>query len=245
MTILLTMLIGAASFTETYDSGVQAYKNENYNQAIDQFEELVYNRVFEPEVFYNLGNAYYRKGDIPSAIVNYERAIYVAPALPEAHANLQQVVLQTQQQLARPQPRGLESNLYFWHTRLAKGTSLQIMLLSWFLFWGVLIYNTIHPKRFLKGLALIFGTSAILFWGSWYFKSNPMELAVVQGDKLPVRIGTKETDPVRFELFSGDRVQIDGRMDTQVRIMTAQGDRGWLDEKYLIPVWPLERASRM
>lgn len=245
MTILLTMLLGATSYSGTYADGLQAYENQNYPQAIEAFESLVFNRVYEAEVFYNLGNAYYQAGNHPAAIVNYERALRIDPALHFAHDNVQQVVNLTQQQLARPQPTGIEDQLFFWHTRLSTTQSLSIAVICWLLFWGGLIVHAIRPIRYALRLSLMCGFVSLVFWASWMLKNNPMELAVVQWDSIPVRTGIKESDSKRFELFSGDRVQIDARKGEKVRIVLADGERGWMDEKYLIPVWPPERAPGM
>ena len=57
-TLLATTLV-ALSFVPTFEEGVQAYDAQNFRESANRFEELVYNRVYEPEVFYNLGNAYY------------------------------------------------------------------------------------------------------------------------------------------------------------------------------------------
>ncbi len=54
---------------------------------------------WNPALFYNLGNAYFRTGDLGRAILNYERALALDPSQPEARANLQ---------LARDQARALE-----------------------------------------------------------------------------------------------------------------------------------------
>ena len=244
MTILLTLLLGATTYTGTHAQGVQAYENENYTQAIDYLEELVYNRVYEAEVFYNLGNTYYKTGDMPAAIVNYERALRIDSTLSVAQDNLNQAVNQTQMHLARPRPKGLESSLYFWHNRLTPSTSLSIAMVCWLLMWGGLITRTIRPTRYIRRISCAIGVIAIVFWGSWMLKTHPMELAVVQGDNIPVRIGTKETDSLRFELFSGDRVHIDAHNGEQVLVQTANGDRGWTNAEFLIPVWPPQRGQK-
>ena len=58
-----------------------------------------------------------------------------------------------------------------------------------------------------------------------------------------VRYGTKPSDTVRFELFEGDRVHIDGRSEDWVRVVTAAGQRGWSRAEYFIVVWPPYRGG--
>jgi tetratricopeptide (TPR) repeat protein len=245
MTIFLAMLIGATSFSDSFELGKQAYENNQYFQAIEQYESLVYNRIYEPEVFYNLANAYYQQGDYALAMVNFERAYFLNPRLKIVQENIEQTRMQTKQQLVRPTSTGIESEFYFWHHKISAKTILRIAIFSWLLFWFGLILLKKAPRKGLKALIGVSGFVAFIFFGSWYLKTNPMELAVAQGDDIPVLIGTKETDTIRFELYSGDRVHIDAYRGEQVRITTATGNRGWVDQKYLVTVWPPERTTGM
>lgn len=243
MNILLTMLIGAASYSTTYDDAMVAYQNENFPESIERFEELVYNRVYEPEVFYNLGNAYYRTGYFAPAIANYERAVHLKPSLAEAHSNLRRTVLKTGRALPRPVQGGIEPLVFFWHVGLKRSTSKYLAVVFWFLGWGLLVSQVFgRPKYVRRVTVLVFLISAV-FMGSWYFKAHPPELAVANGNKIPVRYGTKPSDTVRFELFEGDRVHIDGRSEGWVRVVTADGQRGWSRAEYFIVVWPPYRGG--
>src|SRR5881628_3514737 len=71
----------------------------NFAGAISGYESLVKQHQWNASPFYDLGNAYFRTGDLGRAILNYERALALDPAHPEARANLQ---------LVRDQSRALE-----------------------------------------------------------------------------------------------------------------------------------------
>src|SRR5437870_11251104 len=66
----------------------QEYAQGNFKQAIDGYEELVRSRQWSANLFYDLGNAYFRVGDFGHAILNYERALALEPHHPETQANL-------------------------------------------------------------------------------------------------------------------------------------------------------------
>lgn len=237
-TILVSIFLGVTAFNTTFDAGLTAYNNDNYPESIARFEELVYNRVYEPEVFYNLGNAYYRQGLMASAIVNYERALRVDPTLSAAQDNLNRSVGETLRALPRPATSQLEQALYFWHGGFSQGTSKTIGLLFWVMGWLILSMKIVWPRPYIRRTAGLILAIAVLFLGSWQLKAHPSELAVAISDKIPVRYGTKSTDTVRFELYSGDRVHIDQHRDEWVRVNTADGQRGWTRSEYFIGVWP-------
>ena len=84
MSVLITMLIAASAFDETFDRATDAYHAGDYPSAVVSLEQLVDQGVVEAPVFFNLGNAYYRQGMLAPAIANYERALQVEPGMAEA-----------------------------------------------------------------------------------------------------------------------------------------------------------------
>src|SRR5919108_3472192 len=77
----------------------QEYAQGHFKEAISGYEALVRDGQWSANVFYDLGNAYFRAGDFGRAILNYERALALERHHPEATANLQ---------IARDEGRALE-----------------------------------------------------------------------------------------------------------------------------------------
>lgn len=65
-----------------------AYVRGQYQQAISLYESLL-EQGSSADVFYNLGNAYYRTENIPEAVLNYERALLLSPGDRDIRFNLQ------------------------------------------------------------------------------------------------------------------------------------------------------------
>lgn len=66
-----------------------AYTQENYNKAIELYEDILKNNGASAEIYYNLGNAYYKSNQIAPAILNYERALLLDPGDGDIRFNLQ------------------------------------------------------------------------------------------------------------------------------------------------------------
>lgn len=66
-----------------------AYTKEDYGKAIELYEGLLKSNGDSPEIYYNLGNAYYKAGKTASAILNYERALVLDPGDSDVRFNLQ------------------------------------------------------------------------------------------------------------------------------------------------------------
>jgi tetratricopeptide (TPR) repeat protein len=77
----------------------QEYASGHFKEAIDDYETLVRSGEWSANLFYDLGNAYFRNGDFGRSILNYERALALEPHHPETQANLR---------IARDEARALE-----------------------------------------------------------------------------------------------------------------------------------------
>lgn len=89
MLILILMLmsfIPASGITKS--NADNEYKKGNYQQAIKDYTELLKGGQ-SAEVYYNLGNAYYRTDNIANAILCYERALLLSPSDGDIQFNLQ------------------------------------------------------------------------------------------------------------------------------------------------------------
>src|SRR5437773_12124128 len=92
--------IGASSFAQMdFDKANQECAQGHFKVAIDGYEALARSGQWSANVFYDLGNAYFRTGDFGRAILNYERSLALERHHPEAAANLQ---------IARDEARALE-----------------------------------------------------------------------------------------------------------------------------------------
>ncbi len=111
----------------TFTKANADYAAGHFPDAITGYESLVKNRQWNPILFYDLGNAYFRTGDFGRAILNYERALALDPAQPEARANLQ---------LARDQARAIELAPGWTETHLDFLTRDQCAWLAAAAFWG-------------------------------------------------------------------------------------------------------------
>ena len=85
MFLVLTALPASAITKENADN---EYKKGNYQQAIKDYNELL-KTTKSADLYYNLGNAYYRTDNITFAILSYERALLLSPSDDDIKLNLQ------------------------------------------------------------------------------------------------------------------------------------------------------------
>lgn len=238
MSLLVWALLGASAFDQTFERGVEAYERGRYTESIAAFEHLVDQGVVDPALFYNLGNAYYRNGQLAPAIAYYERALQLNPGLRNAQENLRRAVAQTERAMSRPQPSEWEQSLFSWHFGLSRRASASVALVFWALGWVLLSVRLLRPWPYFRRAATAALVIALVFGVSWWLKADPPMLAVASEPRVPVRYGTRAEEAVRFELYEGDRVLIDARKNGWVRVVTSGGERGWASAHQLLFVGP-------
>src|SRR3954471_17428420 len=92
------------------------YSEGRFKEAAEGYQSLVQSGRWSANLFYDLGNAWFRTGDFGQALLNYERALSLEPHHPEATANLQ---------LARDEARALELRRNWIDRYLDAGTTTQ------------------------------------------------------------------------------------------------------------------------
>ena len=93
ITLLLSGMCFAQSPTELWSQGNQAYTDGQYSDASAAYAAIiasapVITREYAP-VYYNLGNAYFKQGELSQAILAYERCLRLNPTDKNARYNLQ------------------------------------------------------------------------------------------------------------------------------------------------------------
>lgn len=91
--ILLPLAATASGSTDnsaaTKNAGDKAYEQKLYAEAVETYNAAIKTEGATPQLYYNLGNAYFRSNELGKAILNYERALKLAPTDQDTKANLE------------------------------------------------------------------------------------------------------------------------------------------------------------
>ena len=89
--LILTGLTGFAGERgdALWQKGNDCYNRKTFDSAVYYYEQIANQHPHNSELFYNLGNAYYRLNKIAPAVLNYERALKIEPGMTDANENLQ------------------------------------------------------------------------------------------------------------------------------------------------------------
>lgn len=153
ITISLAFLIQVVGFAQDenfFEAGSKAYSEANYPLAIEQFKQgLQTAKTPTAELYYNLGCAYFKNGDIAQSILNFERAYRIAPSDGDIKFNLKMANNQIVDKMD-PLPK-------LFLARWADSASHWFSLLGWNLV-NVIIFTVfaVGMFYFLRGKSLAF-----------------------------------------------------------------------------------------
>ncbi len=232
----LLILTGSAAGADrsaaarTFLEGVEAYRGGDYEAAVAAFEGLAAAGIRNPHLFYNLGNAHLKNGDLGPAILWYERALTLAPDDPDLRFNHAYAVSLVTDERAAPESP-IYRILFFWRDLLGPDTVAGTAVGLNGLFWLVLIVRLIRRKRVLRGVAVPLLAVALLFTGTavyHYYSAAYVQEGIVLPDTLPVRSGLSEAATELFVLHAGAKVAIEGEKEGFYRIFFSEGKIGWV-----------------
>lgn len=93
-TLIILLILPLGIYSNTFDtdsllkSAEAAYIAKDYYSATTIYERVSDSGYSSLELYYNIGNAYYKQGEYPKAILYYERALLLDPTDEDAQFNL-------------------------------------------------------------------------------------------------------------------------------------------------------------
>jgi tetratricopeptide (TPR) repeat protein len=156
----------SASKDATFRRGHDAYFHGRYAEAIEAYEHVAALGVSSEDLFYNLGNAYLKAGQVGPAIYNYERALELDPSFDDAQFNLK-VAHDVARKKGEDKLVGAEGTP-MWIRGVQPFTvgGLSWLFLSvYFAFFGLLIARRFLQPGFVRvGLSAAFFSPASCAW---------------------------------------------------------------------------------
>ena len=208
----------------------QDYAQGHFKEAITGYEKLAQAGQWSANLFYDLGNSYFRTGDFGRAILNYERALALEPHHPEASANLQ---------IARDEARALELQQTAAERYLHVASVNQYCIVAAIVFWLALlvILLRIFARRKSATLIAAFLFCLLICAGAIYAVytlergSKGAALAIVTGRNVQARLATADTANSVLALPPGSEIKILSTRGDWVYAALPNTLRGWIPAK--------------
>jgi len=222
------------SSVERFFEANQAYKNDRFQEAIDSYTRLIGNGYENGHVHYNLGNAYFRLGDLGRAILAYERARLLMPRDGDLLFNLSQ---------ARNQARDASIDLQTSSLSgfLGLGSFNRYETFFVFTLLNVLFFSLLCLKLYKKTewtyylsifMAIVIGVCVCAVALKWYAWANDNR-AVILAEEVMVQAGPDARDTLLFKLHAGTIVRVERTENDWTLLQLSKDKRGWAESKHL------------
>ena len=241
--IFLSFFSKAADQKSMLSEANQKYAAGNYKEAAEVYEQILASGKESAQVYFNLGNAYFKNGDRIRAILNYERAKLLAPRNEDIDFNLRianQYVVDNIEQLPRP----FYSRWWSSIGNLNSADGWARISVAGFLLFLVLLGNYFfsrHPViRKLAFYTAVFAGIVVItsFLQSYrqYHQIKDRRTALIQCARVTVKSSPSATGTDLFLIHEGLKVEITDQLDRWREIELADGNKGWVADSCLVKI---------
>jgi tetratricopeptide (TPR) repeat protein len=248
LVLLLVALLSCRAADEALDAANRAYTYGSYDEAAQQFARIIQQRGYSAALCFDLGNAEARAGHPGAALLNLERARYLAPGDADIDHNLQ---------LVRKQA-GLDPNSYRWWQTMLRSINWTVwmaLIVACLVLIALAIVGLPHVSRIATSLRLAPATLRTVF-RLFLFVGIPVALlmgyvelatigfshriegVVVAAKSATLRLSPFDSAESVGQIPEGELVTVEDRHKDYLRIEARDHHFGWIKRSDLEPVIP-------
>ncbi|MEX1044678.1 MAG: tetratricopeptide repeat protein [Chthoniobacterales bacterium] len=226
----------ASADAATFDDGLRAYAEGDYDAARRVYEQLVKQGSTDPSVFLNLGHAEYRADRKVQAAINYRRALALDPANSAARSSHEHVLGEL----------GIPADGLDLPQMVGQYISFDLLvLLGSLLFWAGLLlvvfalFSAGNHRGLVVGgvfLALLGATAVALSWQGDSRIALARMAMVTEG--TPALSAPSANSQKLTDLRQTDLVRVVASRDDWSLVKLPIGVEGWVRSNMLEPVFP-------
>ena len=210
------------------------YSGGEYAKAVERYEAILKSGVESGNLYYNLGNAYFKLDRKGKALAAYERAKRLIPTDEDLFANMNFITSLLEE--AQPEEK------LPWQARVFTGMRNILppggwFILTAFLYFGVagLLAAAILRRSFRKTGMSIAAVVALVLLASFIFLQSSVSAVhhsrygIVIVPEAEVRYSPSYSGAVAFKLHEGTRAQLVRQQDEWAQIRLTQDKNGWVE----------------
>jgi tetratricopeptide (TPR) repeat protein len=226
------------------------YDQGNYAESVKLYEKILATGFVNGHLYFNLGNAYFRKGEMGKAILYYRKAGRLIPRNQDLRTNLRYAKENTKDSAELDERGKLLKSIFFWYSPLTFLEQLWILIGLNFVFWSIrfiriFVWNEPVKWGYYSALLLlgIFAISTIL--KGWSDQTH--HSGVVLTPKVAVLSGNGVHNTPLFYLHEGAEFGIVDEVNDWLLITTkvytdtekgekgllAKMEKGWVEKKFV------------
>ncbi|HMN25807.1 MAG TPA: tetratricopeptide repeat protein [Ignavibacteriaceae bacterium] len=238
--IFISLSIAKADVKSEMQKGNVYYKNNQYQLAIDEYNKLIKQGYQGTSLYYNLGNAHYRLGNVGYAILYYEKALKLSPNDEDVKHNLELARINIKDKVETLPPFFIFN---IWESVLASlsvsGWTVFVYIVFILLLLCVIAYffsrtSTQQRISFFSGVG-VFAVLilAIILLAVKMNKEFNIKDGIIVSNVVNVKSSPDNSSKDEFIVHEGLKIRLEDKVDNWVKIRLADGKLGWIPEENL------------
>lgn len=228
-------------FDSLWSAGVSAYSDSRFKDASDIWSLIVSNGSESPVLYYNIGDAFFKQGNYPKAILNYERALKLDPSYSDARYNLE-FANQFVQDKIEPVPEFILKSFarkvsYLLSSNVWAGMFLFLLALALAMEVMFLLSSSVGKRRTGFYCAIVLFILSLCALGCSYWQKTDYkrsDSAIVMAPVSSVK-SSPSADSAKdlFIVHEGAKVTVKDEVGDWKNISLADGRQGWIPSEDL------------
>ena len=235
LVLIIANTISAQNANDLFSSANDLYKNEKFEKAIERYKEIESQGLISSELYYNLGNSYYKLNKVGPSIYYFEKALKINPLSEDVKNNLvfaKRLSLDKIEELPKTVFQKFNIN-YLQQLSYNQWAIVAIVfsVLGSLLFLLFYFADTPFIKRFYfvtSSLSFILLITALIITFNQYSISKNNTEAIVFVEKVEVRNAPTFNSEEVFTLHEGTKVLVLDAVDDWRKIEIADEKQGWI-----------------
>ncbi len=223
-----------------FEKGNVLYQKGQYEQAIQAYESVLDSHQQSADLYFNLGNCYYKLNKVAPSIYNYEKALVLAPEDADIANNLKFAQKLTIDEVKEVPKVGFAKLLRDFTGRYHYNTWAWISIVFGLLFLGFFIgyyfsLAAVLKRIFFFGmfvwvLFLLVSVGAAIFEKNHFVTDRP---AIVFAEVTEVKSEPQKASPAIFILHEGTKVLVKEILGKWKKIELTDGTEGWIESEVI------------
>lgn len=230
-----SLVVCAQSAAELYNQAGQSYKSKQFRAAADDYEKLLSQGYHNAEIYYDLGNCYFKMDSVGKSILNYERGLRISPKDEDLAYNLKLAKLKSVDAI---QPVPQLAIVTWWNDFISFNSSTGWGMYAVVTIWiSILVFALslfIGRRRILNVVAILFllmSFSSVALAIHQHQQEEKSDAAVVMVPSAFVKSAPDAGASDLFMIHEGARIQLLDRVGDWNKIRLEDGKVGWIGKE--------------
>ena len=230
-----SILSAQINVENTFSQANELYNKGSYIEAINNYKEIIKNDFHSAELYYNLGNAYYRLDSIASSVYYYEKALQLNPNDRETIDNLELInktLVDEIDPITTPLIESILnsiSNIFYFETWGYISIFFSFLIVA--LFLSYYFANSSRVKRLtfvLLCISSIFMLVSLINGNKGYNNYINNEYAVIYSYETDLKTEPNYRSETLFMLHEGTKIQVLENYNNWIKIRLVNGQVGYI-----------------